>query len=280
MSVATQNWLVLLGLILGRLGFASDAEPDIEGAIKLYNSAPSARATLPIPKPKQAARLREGDVISVREQLDFPQVANVQRVTAYVVVPSERLRVWVATLGSNERHAQRLTEHPVSFDQTGGAVWYQYLALPWPFADRHWLIRTKKNKGLAEETDDLVWEHYWQLATDDLGVVRENLASTRESSGISAEQFAKALYLKVNQGGWVMMPVGTDQTLVSVYATAELGGRLPDGVVARMTQRQLQKSLGDLSRRAEKAEQALASSKPLHTGGGELIRSVNTQVQR
>ncbi len=259
--------------LMAQVAVGQTADFDVGGALSLYNSAASASTELMLPGERDRLKLQRGDVVSMRQTMQFEAGVEVQRVSAYVVVPAERTRVWVATLGSGERHASRLTEISISSDGEGGALWYQHLNLPWPFADRHWVIRTEKNLALAEETDDLVWEHRWALATNSTDHARELLQSVG-TNAISSSDFDRSLYLTINKGGWVMMPLAADHTLVCVYATAELGGRMPDGIVARMTRKQLEKSLGDLGRRAGQAEVAFANSGVLHTGSGEIIQSL------
>lgn len=239
----------------------------------MYNASPSASTELPLLSDSDYERLGEGGVVSHRQSMDINGHVAVQRVSAFVVVPAPRLRVWVATLGSGERHSSRLTEVPVSMNGAGSATWYQRLDLPWPFKNRHWLINTEKNTALAEEADDLVWEHRWCLATDSIDEARAIL-NAAELMPKDTAVFDNALYLTINQGAWVMMPLDQERTLVVVYATAELGGRLPDRMVARMIRKQLQKTLSDLTRRATLAETALAQSDALHTGAGEKITSL------
>ncbi len=239
-------------------------------AIELYNSNSEIRWALPAPDDQQLARLRSGDVVSFLDRLELPNDDSVDRVVAYAIIESNRMRVWVATLGSETTHDSSLTETYIAELDNGGARWYQYFALPWPVADRHWAIDTAKRTELASATDNVVWEHRWQLSPAGLSSSRSWVEAGRVP-GISLKNLRKAVYLPANAGGWVMIQLDDSKTLVAVHATAELGGRIPDAWVARFARRKLTKVLSNLSQRALAAEASLASSGTLFAGDGREI---------
>ncbi len=163
-----------------------------------------------------------------------------------------------------------MIEIPLGIDASGGASWYQYLDLPWPAVDRQWLIQTGKRLSLAEQSDNLLWEHQWGLQAEGQTLSR-SLGALGKLPGVSERQLRKAVYVPANTGGWVMAAIDDTSTLVIVHATAELGGRLPDALVARFVNRQFRRVLSRLQERAEFAEESLRDSSMLFTGNGKRI---------
>lgn len=100
---------------------------------------------------------------------------------------------------------------------------YQRLDLPWPLNDRHWVIGLTNNAGLAASG---VWERTWTLRTDLLDDARART---------DAERFDAAETVSVNEGGWLLVPLDTGDTLAVYLARATLGGAIPDGAVDSYT---------------------------------------------
>lgn len=246
---------------------------EITAAIAEYNALSPIELAIPIPGEKSLARLIDGRVVNHRQSVpnpNDPEASEIYRVVGYIVVPQPRLLVWAATLATTTQHASRLTEIPIQFDDAGGALWYQYVDLPWPFADRHWMIQTEKRIGLARNTDQAVWEHSWSLAEDGLNRSLRLVASGK-AGDIETAAAARAVYLPANRGGWIMRRMDPSSTLVMVHATAELGGRLPDGWVARYVKGQLNHVLGRLEGRSRAIAAQFDESGPLFSGAGRTL---------
>lgn len=246
---------------------------EIRAAIAEYNAMSSVGLAIPIPGAKKMARLVDGHVVNHRLSIpnpNDPEAGEIYRVVGYIVVAQPRLLVWAATLATTTQHASRLTEIPIRFDDAGGALWYQYVALPWPLADRHWMIQTEKRVELANGTDQVVWEHSWSLAED--GLKRSlRLVASGKAPGIDEAAAARAVYLPANRGGWIMGRLDRSTTLVLVHATAELGGRLPDGWVARYVKGQLNHVLGRLEGRSRSIAAQFDGSGSLFSGAGHPV---------
>lgn len=259
-----------LAIFLAIPSFADVSGGKIADLIDTYNAVPGS-SNLPLPGGKALAKLQAGKVVSFyRVIVNGPDRERIHRVDAYVMVAQPRLPVWLATLGNRQAHASRLTEVHLSSDGSGGAVWYQFLDLPWPFADRHWVVATNKRLGLASTSNNRIWEHRWSLADD--GPRRSaELVSRGGAPGLDPDSYDKAIYIPANAGGWVMASLNETTTLVAVHATVELGGWIPRRWAARFVKRQLKRVLGALDGRAESAKLSLATPHLIYTGDGELI---------
>ena len=262
--------IVTLAIFFAVPSFADGSSGKIADLINSYNAVPG-NSNLPLPDGKALARLQAGEIVSFyREKVAGPDRERIYRVNAYLVIAQPRLPVWVATLGNSQPHVSRLTEVHLSSDEAGGALWYQFLNLPWPFADRHWVVATSKSLDLASATKNRIWEHRWSLADD--GPHRSaELVSRGGVPGLDQHSYDKAIYVPANAGGWVMASLNETTTLVAVHATAELGGRIPSRWAARFVKRRLTRILGALNERAESGEVSLATPHLIYTGAGELI---------
>lgn len=271
MSSMHKLTLTLASLLAATVQAAPDSAVLLQRDIAAYDDWANHDFNLPKPDLSDCRRLIDGKVVSYRERWKNEDGGG-YRVTAYVVVDQPRLRVWVTTLGTAQRHASRLTEVPISFDNAGGAVWYQYLSLPWPLADRHWLLQSRKITELAAMSDGRIWEHRWELAAADQRSA-SNLLGSASIQPVTEQQYERAIYMPMNRGGWVMTSLGSDRTLVAVYANVEFGGRLPGGLVARLVGKQLKDTLGGLGKRSASADAVLSESTMLYSGQGVPIDS-------
>lgn len=95
---------------------------------------------------------------------------------------------------------------------------YQRLDLPWPFQDRHWVLQSETNRALAGAS--AAWERAWRNAPESLPAARART---------DAAGFDGALGVVVNDGAWLLVPVGPSATLGVYQARVDLGGSLPEG---------------------------------------------------
>ncbi len=262
---------MLCALFAAAPGFGVTVDqPELGYIIDQYNELDDSHWPLPRPNVDELAAISNGEVVSKRQKIEIDNGDSAYRVVGYVLVPTSRLRVWIATLSSSTEHSESMIEIPLGIDASGGASWYQYLDLPWPAVDRQWLIQTGKRLSLAEQSDNLLWEHQWGLQAEGQTLSR-SLGALGKLPGVSERQLRKAVYVPANTGGWVMAAIDDTSTLVIVHATAELGGRLPDALVARFVNRQFRRVLSRLQERAEFAEESLRDSSMLFTGNGKRI---------
>lgn len=229
---------------------------------------------LPQPSQRQLDQIVQGSVVKYRLRYSIEQENGKQRqrirIVGYRLVEQPRMLVWLAALDVGTRHSSRLTEHRVAGDEIGGSAWYQFLHLPWPVKDRHWVIRSHKNTSLAAATQGAVWEHAWSLEDNGPDLALQ-LLKDRAVSGLKPRDGRGAIYMPVNKGGWTMISVNAKQTFVVAHVTSNLGGWIPDGLVASFVSNQLESMLNGLEPRSLTIDEQYDVSYPVFTGDGQLI---------
>lgn len=218
----------------------------------------------------ELAQLSKGKTI-YRKLLNKQNPASTQlRIIGYRVISKPRENLWLAALAYDAGYSRRLTEHLVALHDRGGASWYQHVDMPWPLRNRHWLIRTRKNVDMANESEDRIWEHSWQLV-DNADQAIDRLLATTAIDGLDSDKARNAIRLPLNNGAWVMAHMDNDTTLVIMHATMDMGGVIPDGIVARYTRRQLAAALKKIERDADTARSRYDSNYVIYRGNGSPI---------
>jgi hypothetical protein len=92
---------------------------------------------------------------------------------------------------------------------------YQRIDLPWPVADRQWVIDIRNHRMLHENTSGRAWERAW-----DLSPVRG-----------SKHEVADAVWAPVNAGGWLLIDAAGG-TLLIYHVRTSIGGNVPDSAVS------------------------------------------------
>ncbi len=255
----------------------------VSAALERYNAL--ADLQLPVPPPDQIGEILAGRVVKLREHKDMlsPTTNTYDqriRIVGYRLIERPRLLVWLAALDVGTEHSERLTEHALSADDRGGSVWYQHLHLPWPLRNRHWTIANAKSVHLTEATRGMVWEHAWQLAPRG-DTIANDLLAQNTVAGLSGNRALRAIYLPANRGAWTMFALDKQLTLVAAHATVELGGIIPDRLVASFVSRQLQSMLNGLVARSDVMDAEYDTSYIIYTGAGEAItRAMAEQAMR
>ncbi len=144
---------------------------------------------------------------------------EVRRVAAARLVALPATAMWLGVTDDHPIEPIRgLQEHALRGAWSSPKLLYQHIDLPWPFEDRQWVIELRNNARLYGEAR--VWERSWVLA-----------------DSASAAQYwdPAALSTPVNEGGWLMVPVSQQRTLVLYQARASLGGVFPESAVRAWT---------------------------------------------
>lgn len=137
----------------------------------------------------------------------------------------ERAAAWLAVTDDHPvDEVDGLTQIPLSGAWAGEKYLYQLLDLPWPFADRHWVLHGVTNRPLAAAAG--VWERAWEDAPDWLPKARDR---------VGAERYDAALPVPVNRGSWLLVDTGEETTLAVYRAEADLGGGVPEGAAEAYT---------------------------------------------
>jgi hypothetical protein len=186
------------------------------------------------------------------------------------LVEAPRLLVWLSLLGGSGQSDDRVITAMLSREPDNAYSRYQYVNLPWPIRDRHWVIYCEKNLGLADATGGIIWEHRWSLHENG-----EQLLQTAFDDGriprLDVRTFNKSIYLPANRGTWGLIDLGKNKTLIVAFYDADLGGRLPGGLVRSFTKRQLRRYLETTREQTDHVLQFYDENYPVHDGFGSPI---------
>ncbi len=114
-------------------------------------------------------------------------------------------------------------------------ILYQRLDMPWPFADRQWVIEVVNNQDLIAASGGKVWERTW---------------SPSEKRGAAAER-EEAVWVLTNDGGWLAADVAGG-TLLVFHARTVIGGNVPEDAATSWSMMTLGGMLRDLVARSYK----------------------------
>jgi hypothetical protein len=155
--------------------------------------------------------LAQGQVARRRERLE-----GTDRVLGVRWVDADLDTTWLAIHDPHgaEIHGFVQEDLPGSTDQR--RIVYQRIDLPWPVADRQWVIEVVNNVPLMRSTDGAVWERTWTLS---------------DRRGARAEE-PNALWLPVNEGGWFLARAAGG-TLLGYHVRTVVGGVVPDEAAVR-----------------------------------------------
>ena len=183
------------------------------------------------------------------------------------IVDAPRLLVWLAVLGGTGEPHPRTTRAILARHPAGSHVGYQHADIPWPVRDRHWVIYTRKNLDLANASDGVIWEHYWNLHEHG----RQLLSDTPPVHPELWRKLENAVYLPANRGAWALFDLGSNRTLVLGLADFELGGFVPSGLARSYTKRQLRRGLKQIDSLTARIHQKYTGDPIIHDGHGMPI---------
>lgn len=222
----------------------------------------------------QFERLLRGEPVyrkvSQRETRADGSTTSTLRIVGYRLIDASREALWLAALAFDGEFSPRLIEHLLAQHADGSARWYQFVNMPWPLRNRHWLIETGKNVTLARRTDGVLWEHRWRLAAQGPEEIRE-LAAREAVRGLTRSDMEKAIVLPANNGAWVMGRIADNKTLVLLHASMDLGGLIPDALVRRYTRSQLGDMLNKIERDSDTALTRYDGTYVIRRGDGTII---------
>lgn len=226
---------------------ADRIRPVIPAAIEYFNAR--SEDSLPTLTSDQVAELLEGDVVRIRRRPNRDLEDPPERVTGYRLIRQPRAQVWVAALDPTFQATGLLSEALLARNDDGTSLWHQYLSLPWPVTDRHWVIRVGARKELASRSENLIWEQFWELAPGGEDTARASIARG-ELEGITPESSKDAIYLPANEGSWIMFRLEEDLTLVAYRIITRVGGSIPDSWIATFGMARLAEVLDEVARHA------------------------------
>ena len=242
------------------------AQVALSEAISVFNA--TADFPLPVLTAAQETQLAAGEVVKMLERGNRE---DAWRATGLLLADQPRDAIWLACQDPHFSFVDRATEKRLA--KTGDrSTWYAFLDLPRPMADRHWAVDVWNNHALATATDGAAWEHAWRLNPDGEAMVRP-LVEAGEVGAITTELLEEAIYTPVNNGAWVVIALSASQTLLAYHASTEVGGHIPERLVAEFTLSGMEKLLQRIEARATDGIQAhyTGDHAPLAGGDGVAI---------
>lgn len=240
-------WLILTGAAL-----AAPSAEVLRAAWEAQTAVMAANARFPVNL--QAAdftRLSAGQSSRHREPTE-----GADRVVGALWTEIGRDALWIAIL--DDQHFDLV--HGLVEEQLPGTgplrkLLYQRLDLPWPLADRQWVIDIQSNTALAAASGGAAWERAWTLA---------NPALARSPD-------PDAVWTTVNEGGWLLLPVAGG-TLMIYQVRTDVGGAVPDAASAEWAWSTLDELLQTTVRRAAGlASHYTAQHAPIYRPDGSRV---------
>ena len=179
------------------------------------------RVALPAPTAADWLELANGNTVTHRSRTDH-EAGN--RVLAMRFIDQPPVSVWLAILdGKHAGLSVEYSEWTISATPTS-KVLYQHLDLPFPIANRHWILEAHSNGELYTKSGMTAWERSWALDARGEAALASLPASVREAG-------ASAIWTPKNRGGWLLLAVGWG-TLAIYQLETDIGGWIPDDLVA------------------------------------------------
>lgn len=191
-------------------------------------------------------------------------------VYGFKIIEAPRLPIWLAVMGGNDERDYRLKTAMLSRGDAGSYTRYQYINLPWPVRDRHYVIHCTKIPQVAAASRGLIWEHRWQLQDDGEALLHNALLQQRVPE-LAVEDVRDAIYLQENRGAWTMFDLGEQRTLVVAYVNADLGGRFPASVVRHFARSRLKSGLASLRELGSRVHLNYTEDRLIHDGFGRPV---------
>lgn len=215
----------------------------LKSALDTFNQ--EAHFPLPTLEGGQLADLSEGRLIKFR-QYTSPEAP--QRAVGMQVVPMSRDRLWAAARDESTEYEGivfwRVPDAPASRER-----WYEHIDVPRPFSDRHFVIDVWDNHALAKNTEGLAWEHPWEIASAGLDKA-EQAVSSGAVKGVTPGMFHRSVEVEINNGAWVALSLGPEETLFVFHAQSVVGGAIPDRLLTDFAMMKMGKVFRDVIARA------------------------------
>ena len=227
------------------IGFANPSLNDINQSIDLYNS--HAVFSIPTLNTAQFSSLKMGEVITI---VDQPSEDDPARAIGMLLSPVPAKQLWIACQDPHFSQQSATTEGRIALNADNSAEWYGLLDVPWPFSDRHWVVKVWNNTSMASKTNNACWEHPWDLV---LGGEKKAYPYLEKDklANITKEMADEAVYTPVNKGAWAVIQVG-EQALMVYHATTVVGGNIPSDIVVKFVRSSLGDMLKGIEANAEK----------------------------
>ena len=254
---------------LGLLSMSSASASDgIRTKLSLFNQ--HATYSIPTLTDEQLQRLQEGKLVRIR--ITPKAEGENYRGIGLKIIEQPRAQLWA---GAVDPHmASKGTASEVEIPRSGhGSRWYQRLWLPWPFAQRHWVIDVDDSHGLAQATNGLAWEHYWDLSANGPQLA-EQLIAAGKVEGVTSKAASGYVYTPVNKGAYFAVVLSETRTLWGFHASTVVGGNISDRLISDFSMMQLKGIFQDIEERGLKTVKHYDGAHvPIIGGDGQPIPS-------
>ena len=245
---------------------AASASDQIQAKLAQFNQ----NATYPIPTltNEQLDLLRAGKLVRIR--ITPKSEGEHYRGIGLKIIAQPRAQLWA---GAVDPHmASKGTASEVEMPTEGpGSRWYQRLWLPWPFAQRHWVIDVNDTHRLAQATNDVAWEHYWDLSANGPALA-EQLIAAGKVDGVTSKAARSYVYTPVNKGAYFALVLSDDRTLWGFHASTVVGGNISERLISDFSMMQLKGIFQDIEERGLKIPTHYdAGHVPIVGGNGSAI---------
>lgn len=226
----------MIALLLAQLAVADPTATELQEAWAPLRDQLAAEGVYALDwDDKEWREMADGKVTKRRERLQ-----GTDRVVGAIWTPASRDATWVAV--QDEEHwdaVSGLTEEYLPGSTFQKKLFFQHLDLPWPFANRQWVILIENNLELMKRSKGAIWERTWDVSSE---------------RGAKAED-PTAIWVDVNDGGWLAVEVGGG-TLLCYHVRTRIGGNIPDDLVTRYAFSTLGGMLGKIKEDAENTVEA------------------------
>ncbi|MEC7947143.1 MAG: hypothetical protein VX265_06210 [Myxococcota bacterium] len=230
----------MLALILPAALAATPAE--VEALLNRFRSV----AVMPLAPltAAQHAALASGEIVTHLEK----RPDGHHRAVGIAVCDTSQTAMWLATQDPHFTGGDDAIEASIEKAPHRG-VWYGMLDVPKPFSDRHWVIESWDEVQLAAQTGGVVWEHPWRLRPGATSRVRDRVARGAVR-GLTLEMFDAAIETPLNEGALVFLALSDTESLFAYHVTTDVGGAVPERMVAGFVRRTMTAHIEHLQERA------------------------------
>ena len=222
---------------------ASTAE--VQNTISKFNTG--AHFKLPTLTPAQLVELQQGNVVSILD--DSAGVDAPRRAVGFMLSEVSQKQLWLACQDPHAVLNSSTKELRTKINADQSAHWYGFMDLPWPFSDRHWMVKSWNTTSLAKQSNNQLWEHPWDLLPNGATEIKPFIDSGK-LSGVTLDLVNEAVYTPVSNGAWAVATVNSHTRLIVYHATTVVGGSIPESTAVRYTVITLEDMMTDMEKRA------------------------------
>ena len=217
----------------------------IQTHIRQFNQ--SAHFPIPTLSADQIATLQAGEVVTILD--DSAGADAPRRAVGYMITEVSKRDLWVACQDPHAVLQSSTKELKTKTNPDKSAHWYGFFDLPWPFDDRHWMVKSWNTQSVAKASNNQYWEHPWDLLPDGASEIRPFIEQGK-LPGVTLDLIDDAIYTPVSKGAWGIMDIQPDARLVVYHATTVVGGSIPESTAVRYTVMTLSDMMKGMEKRA------------------------------